>query len=148
MLTDNKNRAAANVRSYFTKMGGNMGATGSVTFNFDRVGQISYPAKTASEDDMMEAAIEAGANEVEALTHEQNDDIPEDRKGARFITERAATAEVSQWLAAHGWSVVTSELGYLPKDKPGLTEDQLSEVGEFLQAIDDHDDVTRVWAAV
>jgi transcriptional/translational regulatory protein YebC/TACO1 len=85
---------------------------------------------------------------VEPLTHEQNDDIPEDRKGARFITERAATAEVSQWLAAHGWSVVTSELGYLPKDKPALTEEQLSEVGEFLQAIDDHDDVTRVWAAV
>jgi transcriptional/translational regulatory protein YebC/TACO1 len=44
--------------------------------------------------------------------------------------------------------VVTSELGYLPKDKPTLTEEQLSEVGEFLQAIDDHDDVTRVWAAV
>jgi transcriptional/translational regulatory protein YebC/TACO1 len=98
--------------------------------------------------DPEEAAIEAGANEVEPLTHEENDDIPENRKGARFITDRTATAETSHWLAAHGWSVVTSELGYLPKDKPSLDDDQRAEVGEFLQALDDHDDVTRVWAAV
>ena len=66
VLTDNKNRAAANVRSYFTKVGGNMGATGSVTFNFDRVGQITYPVSVASSDAMFEAAVEAGADDVDS----------------------------------------------------------------------------------
>ena len=60
-------------------------------------------------------------NEVEPLTHEQNDDIPADRKGARFITDRTATAAVSKWLAQNGWTVVTSELGYVPKNCPELT---------------------------
>lgn len=144
-VTDNNNRTSSELRMLFRK--GALGTSGSVKFMFEHVGLVE--AHTGDQTiDPEEAAIEAGANEVEPLTHEQNDDIPEDRKGARFITERAATAEVSQWLAAHGWSVVTSELGYLPKDKPALTEEQLSEVGEFLQAIDDHDDVTRVWAAV
>ena len=55
---------------------------------------------------------------------------------------------VSQWLAQNGWTVVTSELGYVPKTIPELTEAQSAEVGEFLQALDDHDDVHRVWAAV
>jgi YebC/PmpR family DNA-binding regulatory protein len=58
VLTDNRNRAAANVRSLFSKLGGNMGATGSVTFNFDRMGEITYPAKAASEDAMMVGAGE------------------------------------------------------------------------------------------
>jgi len=55
---------------------------------------------------------------------------------------------VSQWLSKNGWTVVTSELGYVPKQFPELTEQQLVEVGEFLQTFEDHDDVHRVWAAV
>jgi transcriptional/translational regulatory protein YebC/TACO1 len=51
-------------------------------------------------------------------------------------------------LAANGWTVVTSEMGFVPKSYPELTEEQLAEVGEFLQALDDHDDVHRIWAAV
>jgi len=144
-VTDNNNRTSSDIRMLFRK--GALGTSGSVKFMFEHVGLVeAHTADTAGDPE--EAAIEAGANEVEPLTHEQNDDIPEDRKGARFITERTATAEVSQWLAGHGWSVVTSELGYLPKDKPALSDEQFSEVGEFLQALDDHDDVTRVWAAV
>src|ERR1700755_2373383 len=63
-LTDNRNRAASDIRSFFTKAGGNLGETGSVSFMFDRVGVIEYDAKVASSDDMLEAAIEAGADDV------------------------------------------------------------------------------------
>ncbi len=57
-------------------------------------------------------------------------------------------ATVSKWLAANGWTVVTSEIGFVPKQFPELTEAQQTEVGEFLHTLDEHDDVHRVWAAV
>jgi transcriptional/translational regulatory protein YebC/TACO1 len=82
------------------------------------------------------------------LTGEQNDDIPEGAAGAKFICDRAAVHAVSKWLSANGWTVVTSELGYVPKVFPDLTDTQRAEVGEFLQTLEDHDDVHRVWAAV
>ena len=66
VLTDNRNRAAANVRSAFTKAGGNLGETGAVSFMFDRLGEIVYPASAGTEDQVMEAAIEAGAEDVES----------------------------------------------------------------------------------
>jgi transcriptional/translational regulatory protein YebC/TACO1 len=93
-------------------------------------------------------AIEAGANDFEPLTHAQNDDVPEDHIGARFITERTAVHAVTTWLTSHGWSVITSEIGYTAKSFPELDDAQRADVGEFLQAIEDHDDVQRVWAAV
>ncbi len=64
-LTDNLNRTASNVRSYFSKCGGNLGQTGSVSHGFDRVGEISYPLSAGSADDVMMAALEAGADDVE-----------------------------------------------------------------------------------
>lgn len=143
-MTDNNNRTSSEIRVLFRK--GALGTSGSVKFMFDHVGLVE--AHTAQAGDLEEIAIEAGANEVEPLNHSQNDDIPEDCIGARFITERSETAAVSKWLASHGWEVVTSELGYLAKDYPTLTEEQAIEVGEFLHALDEHDDVTRVWAAV
>jgi len=145
VLTDNNNRTAPEIRVLFKK--GQLGAPGSNKFLFDHVGLVEAHSGNAGAD-IEEAAIEAGANEVEALTHEQNDDIPADRKGARFITDRTQTAAVSKWLGANGWTVVTSELGYVPKNHPTLSDEQLAEVGEFLQSLDDHDDVHRVWAAV
>jgi len=65
-LTDNLNRTASNVRSYFTKLGGNLGQTGSVSHGFDRVGEITYPASVGSADDVMMAALDAGADDVES----------------------------------------------------------------------------------
>lgn len=144
-VTDNNNRTSSEIKVIFRK--GTLGTSGSVKFMFDHVGLVEAHTTDAAVD-LEEAAIEAGANEVEPLTHRENDDIPEDRTGARFVTDRTATADVSHWLAAHGWNVVTSELGYLPKDKPPLDDTQRAEVGEFLQSLDDHEDVTRVWAAV
>jgi YebC/PmpR family DNA-binding regulatory protein len=145
VLTDNNNRTAPEIRVLFKK--GQLGAAGSNKFLFDHVGLVEAHHPDAGAD-REAAAIEAGANEVEALTHEQNDDIPEGACGARFICDRTAIHGVSQWLAGHGWNVVTSEMGYLPKQCPELGDGQRTEVGEFLQALDDHDDVHRVWAAL
>jgi YebC/PmpR family DNA-binding regulatory protein len=145
VLTDNNNRTAPEIRALFKQ--GQLGAPGSNKFLFEHVGLVEAHHPNAA-GDIEAAAIEAGANEVEPLTHSQNDDIPEGGTGARFITDRAATAAVSKWLAQNGWTVVTSELGYVPKQCPALTDPQMHEVGEFLQKIEDHDDVHRVWAAI
>ena len=145
VYTDNVNRTAPEIRVLFKK--GQMATAGSNKFLFDHVGIVeAYHADTKA--DLESAAIEAGANEFEPLTHQQNDDIPEGTAGAKFICERTAVAAVSKWLATNGWTVVTSELGYIPKQLPELTEAQQEEVGEFLHALDEHDDVHRVWAAV
>ena len=145
VLTDNVNRTAPEIRVLFKK--GQLGTAGSNKFLFDHVGLVEAHHPDANID-REAAAIEAGANEVEPLTPEQNDDIPEGAAGARFICDRTAVHAVSKWLSKNGWTVVTSEPGYLPKTHPELTEEQRAEVGEFLQSLDDHDDVHRVWAAV
>jgi YebC/PmpR family DNA-binding regulatory protein len=145
VFTDNPNRTAPEIRWLFRS--GHLGNSGSNKFLFDHAGFVEAHHPDARID-LETAAIEAGANEVEPLTHVQNDDIPEGAAGARFITDRTAVHAVSKWLGTNGWTVVTSELGYLPKNYPELTEAERTEVGEFLQALDDHDDVHRVWAAV
>src|SRR5580693_6885198 len=145
VLTDNHNRTAPEMRLLFKR--GQLGGPGSNKFLFDHVGLVEAHHPDAAID-IEGAAIEAGANEVEPLTHEQNDDIPAGVAGARFVTDRTATAAVSKWLAANGWTVVTSELGYVPKQFPQLTDTQRQEAGEFLQSIEDHDDVHRIWAAL
>jgi YebC/PmpR family DNA-binding regulatory protein len=145
VYTDNHQRTAPEMRFLFK--GGVLGHAGSNKFLFDHVGIVEAHSPDPSAD-IEAAAIEAGANEVEALAHRQNDDIPEGHSGARFITERSAVHAVSVWLAQHGWSVVTSELGYIAKSFPELDDAGRMQVGEFLQAIEDHDDVQRVWAAV
>jgi YebC/PmpR family DNA-binding regulatory protein len=145
IYTDNVNRTAPEVRMLFKK--GQLGQSGSNKFLFDHVGLVEASHPDANTD-REAAAIEAGANEVETLSHEQNDDIPSEAAGARFICDRGAVHTVSAWLGSHGWTVVTSEIGYVPKNFPELSETQRTEVGEFLQELDEHDDVQRVWAAV
>ena len=145
VYTDNVNRTAPEVRVLFKK--GQLGTAGSNKFLFDHVGLVEAHHTDASID-REAAAIEAGANEFEPLAHEQNDDIPEGAAGTRFICDRTAVHAVVKWLTANGWTVVTSELGYVPKQFPELTEAQRAEAGEFLQTLDDHEDVHRVWAAM
>src|SRR5207244_8563128 len=84
-LTDNRNRAASDIRSYFTKAGGNLGETGSVAFMFDRTGVIEYDAKVASDEAMLEAAIEAGA-----------DDVSSSENGHQVYASREAVWEVAK----------------------------------------------------
>lgn len=145
VYTDNVNRTAPEIRNLFRK--GQLGTAGSNKFLFDHTGIVEahHPdAKTDAEA----AAIEAGANEVEPLSHEQNDDIPAEAAGARFLTERTAVHAVSTWLRQNGWTVVTSEIGYVAKNFPELTDQQKADAGEFLQSLEEHDDVHRVWAAM
>jgi YebC/PmpR family DNA-binding regulatory protein len=145
VYTDNPNRTAPEIRVLFRK--GQLASSGANKFVFDNVGLVeAYHADTKI--DLETAAIEAGANDVQPLTHEQNDGIPKDVTGAKFICARTDVATVSKWLSANGWTVITSEIGYIPKMFTELTEAQREEVGEFLQELEDNDDVHRVWAAV
>lgn len=145
VYTDNHQRTAPEIRVLFRR--GVLGAAGSNKFLFDHLGIVE--AHHADQNvDREAAAIEAGANDFEPLTSAENDDIPEDRAGARFLTDRASLHAVSTWLKNNGWTVVTSEIGYRAKTFPELDDTARAEVGEFLQALEDHDDVQRVWAAV
>jgi len=145
VLTDNKNRTAPEIRVLFKR--GQLGAPASNKFLFAHVGlaEAHHPDATT---DIEGAAIEGGAQNVDPLTHAENDDIPVEATGARFITEPTDLHSVSQWLATNGWTVVTSELGYIAKSFPDLKDEERERVGEFLQSLEDHEDVHRVWAAV
>jgi YebC/PmpR family DNA-binding regulatory protein len=145
VMTDNHNRTAGEIRILFKK--GVLGGAGSNKFLFDHVGLVEAYSPDAGAD-LEAAAIEAGANDFEPITHAQNDDVPEGAKAARFLTDRTAVHSVSVWLKEHGWHVVTAELGHLAKQYPELDDLARTAVGEFLQEIEDHDDVQRVWAAV
>jgi len=145
VYTDNVQRTAPEIRVLFRK--GQLATSGANKFVFDHVGLVEAHHPDANID-LEEAAIEAGAGDVQPLTREQNDDIPADAIGAKFICERTDVATVSKWLLANGWTVVTSEIGYAPKVFSELTEAQQEEVGEFLHALDENDDVHRVWAAL
>jgi YebC/PmpR family DNA-binding regulatory protein len=145
VYTDNVNRTAPEIRVLFRK--GQLASSGANKFVFENVGLVEAHHPDANID-REGAAIEAGANEVQPLTHEQNDDVPKDAAGAKFICDRTGVGTVSKWLSANGWTVITSEIGYVPKIVSELTEAQMEEVGEFLHALDEHDDVHRVWAAV
>jgi YebC/PmpR family DNA-binding regulatory protein len=145
VYTDNVNRTAPEIRVLFRK--GQLAISGANKFVFDHVGLVeAYHPDTSI--DLETAAIEAGANEVQPVTHEQNDDIPKDTAGAKFICGITDVQAVSKWLAANGWTVITSEIGFVPKVVTELTESQMEEVGEFLHALDENEDVHRVWAAV
>jgi YebC/PmpR family DNA-binding regulatory protein len=143
--TDNKNRTAPEIRVLFKR--GQLGAPGSNKFLFDHVGLVEAHHPDP-QTDAEAAAIEAGAQDFVPLTNADDAEIPEGAAGARFITAPTDLHAVSQWLGENGWTIVTSELGYLAKNYPELSEEDRIQVGEFLQTLEDHDDVHRVWAAV
>jgi YebC/PmpR family DNA-binding regulatory protein len=143
--TDNKNRTAPEIRVLFKR--GQFGAPGSNKFLFDHVGLVEAHHPDP-QTDAEAAAIEAGAQDFVSLTNADDAEIPEGTSGARFITGPTDLHAVSQWLGQNGWTIVTSELGYIAKNFPELSDDDRTQVGEFLQLLEDHDDVHRVWAAV
>ncbi len=145
VMTDNHQRTAPEMRLLFRR--GSLGAGGSNKFLFDHVGIVeAHHADMKS--DLEAVAIEAGANEFETLDHNQNDDVPENHLGVKLLTDLKAVHAVTVWLREHGWTVITSELGYVAKTYPELNDVDREDVGNFLQALEDHDDVQRVWAAV
>lgn len=135
VLTDNRNRAAANVRATFSKNGGAMGETGSVSFMFDRVGQIVYQAHAATEDVVMEAAIEAGADDVES-----------DAEAHTIYTPFEATNEVVEALTASLGEPKTVNIVWRPKSTVPVAGDQAGTLMKLIEALEDDDDVQNVYA--
>src|SRR6266566_8733403 len=136
-LTDNRNRTAPEVRHIFRT--GSLGSPGSVGFFFDHKGVVEATHADKSRDSEADA-IEAGAQNIEPLEPEE---VPEGRLGARFITELKDLDVVSKFLTKAGRKVVASEMRYLAKNFVELSGPQKKEVADFLNALDDHEDVHR-----
>ncbi|NDD90494.1 YebC/PmpR family DNA-binding transcriptional regulator [bacterium] len=141
-LTDNKNRTAADVRVLFRK--GQLGSQGAVAWMFDRLGVVEATMGQAGVD-IEGAAIEAGAQNVEPLEVEE---VLAGQTGARFFADPTDLDSVSKALVQAGWTVTLAELSYVPKSIVELAEAEKKEAIEFLQALDDHDDVHRVYTAL
>ena len=141
-LTENRNRTAAEVRHLFKA--GSLGQPGSVAFFFSHCGVVEATHTDAARDPEGDA-IEAGAQEVEPLEAEE---VPEGQKGARFLTDLKELDAVAKFLKAAGWHVTATEMRYIAKNFPELPETHRKEVTDFLNALDDHDDVHRVYAGI
>lgn len=134
-LTDNKNRTAGEVRAAFTKHGGNLGTTGSVNFMFDRIAEIVYPADKASADDMFEAAVEAGADNVESS---------EDVHQIFCSVEDFAT--VRDALEAKYGEPEKQGLIWQPNVTSTVDEEQVRSILKMIDVLEDNDDVQSVTA--
>jgi YebC/PmpR family DNA-binding regulatory protein len=133
-LTENKNRTATNVRVLFRK--GQLASSGAVSWDFAHVGIIEATPPSAA--DAETAAIEAGAQEVE----------PAEEGGFRFYTDAPDLDVVSRALSAQGWTVSSALLGWRPKNPVSLQGAARAEVEAFLSALDDDDDVQRIYAGL
>jgi YebC/PmpR family DNA-binding regulatory protein len=135
-LTDNRNRTASAVRSYFTKSGGSLGETNSVSFLFNRIGEIRFPLSAGSADALMEAAIEAGA-----------EDCASDAEGHLVTAGFEALAEVSKAMeAALGQPPASAKMVWRPTTSASLDEDKAATMLKLLDALDNDDDVQNVFS--
>lgn len=133
-MTDNRNRTASNVRSYFTKSGGDMGQTGSVSFMFDRVGEIQYPLSAGDADTVMMAALEAGA-----------DDVHTDDEGHWIYCADTALNEVSTALEASLGESETAKLIWKPQAPTEVTDlETAQKLMKLIDTLEDDDDVQTV----
>ena len=138
-LSDNKNRTAGNVRACFTKNGGQMGETGSVGFMFDRMGEIKYPASAGDEDTVMEAAIEAGAEDVAS-------DMSEEGDGHTIYCGFEDMAEVSTALEAALGEAESVKPTWKPQNTITVGEDKAGTLMKLMDALEDDDDVQNVYS--
>jgi YebC/PmpR family DNA-binding regulatory protein len=134
-LTDNRNRTASNVRSIFAKNGGNLAETGAVSFMFDRKGEISYPASAGDADRIMEAAIEAGAEDVDSGD-----------EGHLIYCADTDLAEVAGALESTLGEAESAKLVWRPQATSPLDEDAARTVLKLIDALEDDDDVQNVTA--
>ena len=132
-MTDNRNRTASNVRSTFTKNGGNLGETGSVGFMFERKGEISYPAEAGDADTLMMAAIEAGAEDVESSTD-----------GHVIWCADTDLNDVSTALEAELGESTSTKLVWKPSTTTELDLENMQKLMKLIDALEDDDDVQRV----
>ena len=134
-LTDNRNRTAADVRAAFSKYGGAMGENGSVSFMFNRVGSMIYPANAGDADSMLEAAIEAGADESISSS-----------EGHEFLCKVEDFAAVRDALEAKLGPAQSAKIVWRPMNTVQVDEDAGETLTKLLDALDDHDDVQNVYA--
>ena len=134
-LTDNRNRTASNVRSIFTKAGGALGETGSVSFSFDRVGEITYKLAVGDADKVMEAAIEAGAEDVET-----------DEDGHTIYCGFEDIGEVSKALEATLGEAETVKAVWKPQNSIPVDEEKAESLMKLIGNLEDDDDVQNVYS--
>jgi YebC/PmpR family DNA-binding regulatory protein len=134
-LTDNRNRTASNVRSYFTKSGGALGETGSVSFMFHHVSEIVYPAKAGSEDKVLEAAIEAGA-----------DDVASDAERHVVTCSFENLGEVSKALESVLGEPESAKAVWRAATTASLDEDRAQSMLKLIDVLEDDDDVQNVYS--
>jgi YebC/PmpR family DNA-binding regulatory protein len=137
VLTDNKNRAAANVRNIFSKTGGNLGATGSVAYMFKRKGVIDYDAEKVSEDEVMETALEAGAEDIAG------------EDGVISVTcDPGDFEKVFEALQAKGFESVSAEISMIPDTYSTLDADTTRKVLKLIDKLEEDDDVQNVYSNI
>jgi len=132
-VTDNRNRTAPELRNLFAKHGGNLANPGSVAFMFERKGLIGVPTEQASEDEVFEAAVEAGADDVQA----GDDQI-------HVTTAPESFDPVKKALTAKGWELTAAELAWVPSSEVTPEAGDAPKVQAVLDELDDHDDVQGV----
>lgn len=133
-LTDNRNRTATNVRTIFSKNGGNLGASGSVSHGFERLGLITYPASVGSADDVFEAAMEAGAEDVASTA-----------EGHEIWTAQDDVHEVAKALEKSLGAPETTKLAWRPQTPVEVGAQDAESLLKLIDALDDDDDVQTVW---
>ena len=133
-LTDNRNRTATNVRTAFSKNGGNLGTAGAVSHGFERLGLIEYPASAGDEEKVLEAAIEAGADDVESS-----------EDGHVIWTQMEALHEVAGNLEKSLGEAENVKLAWKPNITVDVDEDTAGTLFKLVDALDDDDDVQTVW---
>lgn len=134
-LTDNRNRTASSVRSTFTKAGGALGETGSVSFSFDHVGEITYQLSAGDADTVMEAAIEAGA-----------DDVATDEDGHTITCAFESLGEVTKALEASLGEAQTVKTVWKPQNTVPVDEDKARSLMKLIDTLEDDDDVQNVYS--
>jgi YebC/PmpR family DNA-binding regulatory protein len=135
VLTDNRNRTASDVRSYFTKTGGNLAETGAVSFMFDHVGVIEYDAKAASADAVLEAAIEGGA-----------DDVVSTEDGHEIYAAQDSFSSVAKALEAKFGEPRKAALVWRPQNTVAIDDEKGEKMFKLMELLNEHDDVQNVYA--
>ena len=134
VLTDNNNRAAANVRNIFSKSGGNLGATGSVAYMFNRKGVIEYDAEVVSEDEVMDVALEAGA-----------DDIVTEDGIITVTTDPASFESVLEVLQGKGYESVSAEVAMVPDMYSAVDTETATKLQKLIDRLEEDDDMQNVY---
>jgi YebC/PmpR family DNA-binding regulatory protein len=133
-MTDNRNRTSADIRAAFSKHGGMMGETGSVSFMFDHVGTIGYPVAAGDEDAMLEAALDCGANECVSTA-----------EGHEFLTSMEDFATVRDALEAKLGAPASAAIVWRPQNFVAVADDAGETLMKLIEVLDDHDDVQNVY---